>query len=404
MLRLAIQRHIPRSAGGIGDSGITARFRARHGPVSGRLNRDDYGFQLGALGPDARFNYDSASGRFVVGPLTAGEHLIHFRQRGTAEYINAENASLTATVSVRTGAVTNVSLQLQPTSRDEVVSFRTRQWRPVAGTALMPDSTKPAAGMRVLQFAVNSYQPVSGAWADARGHFSTSSLAIYGQGGDLNSPGSPDGPVLVAWVPGQTAKQIVPIPKDQTDKLPVVLTRGHRVCGQVTIGDESPLPVAAAMTLRLQHHGRGKLDPYLSCEITVDAGGRFDLTGVTPGRYSCQAALDNLWLSSTVELNVSRDLENVRLDIPTPGGPARVRFMNGDGMPHRHVRIDADWPPGPLTSRFHSEPLLTDHEGWLYIDGCPQGKFRVRNHTDSAWHDIAIPSLSAAVPEPQTVN
>jgi hypothetical protein len=338
--------------------------------------------------------------------LAVGEHLLHWRHRGTIDTVDAENGSFTASITVRPGMVDHVSLKLKATTLSELRSFRNPGWQRFAGTALMPDGNTPSTGLRLLQFATNSYQPVSGAWADANGKFVTDPMSIFGQGGDDSGRDDPDTPVLLAWVPGATAKQVVSLPTNGSpvNDLRIKLSRGHRIHGQVTIAGKSPLPFPATITLRLQHQGGGKLSSYLSEEVSVDADGRFDLPAVTPGRYLCQACLDKLWLSNVLELNASGDHDEVRLDILPPGGPARLRFLDSDGLPIQQGQIDVDWPDGPLTLRLHSEPLRTDGDGWLTLDGCARGTARVRVHNESKWHEILIPDLSLDAASPQNVT
>lgn len=370
------------------------------------LRPEDYRWVKEPLGEECQTFYDLATGRFIAGPLKPGEHLIHWRHRGTADFIDAENASLISTIVVPGDAVTSVSLKLKPRLRRDLSLVRQQQWRQFAGSVVLSDGRTPAIGARLLQFASNSIQPVSGAWADARGRFATAGLIISGQGVDANPPGSPAGPILLAWVPGATAPQIVPLPteQDQPRDLKIELPRGHRVRGQVTVAGKSALAVAAPITLRLQRRGHGKLDPYLSTEVTTDADGRFDLRGINPGEYTCQAMLDSLWLSPSIAVNITDDREDLRLNIPAPGGPARLRFVRADGTPLRQHRIKVDWHSGPLTERSHSEPLKTDGEGWLTLDGVAVGTARVQAAGEPAWHDISVAPLSNESPPPQVVT
>ena len=277
---------------------------------------------------------------------------------------------------------------------------------PVSGTALMPGGAVPAAGMRLFQFVEETSTPVSGAWADASGRFTTVPLQVPSYTIGADAPGSPKGTFLMAWVPGATAKAIVPVAagKDREDDLKLVLPHGHRVRGQVTVAGNPALPIAAGITLLFQHQGFGKIDPYLSQVVTAEADGRFDVASLTPGRYVCQAALENLWISPAAELDLFQDTLDLKFDIPAPGAPAPVRFLLRAGLPLRQQQIEVDWLPGPLTTRLHSDPLFTDAEGWVTFDGCSRGTARVRIHGGKNWHEITVADISDANPASRTIT
>ena len=102
--------------------------------------------------------------------------------------------------------------------------------------------------------------------------------------------------------------------------------------------------------------------------------------------------------------NIAADRDDLRLDIPAPGGPVRLRFVRADGTPLRQHRINVDWPSGPLTARLHASPFQSDGEGWLTLDGVAHGTARVQAVGEQAWQDVSVPALSAEAPVPQVVT
>ena len=117
------------------------------------------------------------------------------------------------------------------------------------------------------------------------------------------------------------------------------------------------------------------VDEAINVEATAQADGRFELRGLTPGRYTIQAARDGIWLSRTIELTVDpdRDPPPLALDIPEPGAPVTLQVVDREGRPVADHPIGLVRPEGPLASLWPSS-LRTDPAGTLTLRGLEAGR------------------------------
>ena len=197
--------------------------------------------------------------------------------------------------------------------------FYTEAWKTVAGSVLLADGKTPAYAARVLKFIPDDINPGSGAWTDATGRFVTHSMSIpMGQPGQERNPkGGPPTPVLVglaAWPvrggdhparegvgqanPGRVAAADQPDwPGHHRRQEPARISAAPAV-------DQPGQPGELNVHILAAHQGAGKLDGLLSVSTYADPDGRFGLHGLTPGKYIVQAAIDDIWLSQSVELTI----------------------------------------------------------------------------------------------------
>ena len=116
------------------------------------------------------------------------------------------------------------------------------------------------------------------------------------------------------------------------------------------------------------------LDATLSRGASVQSNGRFDLQGLTPGRYRVQAARDGIWLSKSLELRVEQGkaTPDLALDIPEPGVTVVVEDLDGQHLPVSGRTLTLDRPDGPLASLWPSA-FRTDGSGKLTLRGLEAG-------------------------------
>jgi len=368
------------------------------------LRREHYRLDVSIEG--ASHDFDPTTGDFLIGPLSTHSLRLIWRHRGTPQNVDAVNAILLADVSVEPDFVTHADVEPQPVRREELWMARKPNWQPVSGRVWLFEKGTPAANTRFAAYAANTRQPVSAGCSDPLGRFHTAALHVFGQQGDPPIDGNFTGPILVAWIPGKTGRVIVPLTfaGGTPDDLDIVLPRGHRVAGRASIAGEPALNVAAPVTIALRLVDNDRRSSLLSQQATTNADGTFEFAGLTAGHYVCQAALDNLWLSPTVEVNVTGDLRDLALNIPKPGGTARLLFNHRDGSAWRRQAIEVDWPEGPLTSQLRPAVLTTDDTGNLFLDGAPVGPCRVRLRGEQAWHTVRIQSHSRTAPKVQIVK
>src|ERR1035441_7796465 len=130
-------------------------------------------------------------------------------------------------------------------------------------------------------------------------------------------------------------------------------------------------------------------------ETTADAEGNFVLSGLTGGHYVIQAALDDIWMSPIVDLQVSTEQPKpIQLAIPAPGAPVQFEFGGHDGKPVVGLGVTID-RSGPL-AHFWPQELRSDGAGSLYIPTLETGKHTV--HLDQVSKPVTfdVPSLPAA--------
>jgi hypothetical protein len=123
---------------------------------------------------------------------------------------------------------------------------------------------------------------------------------------------------------------------------------------------------------------RGKLAAALNVLTTPQPDGTFSLGGLTPGHYLVQAALDGVWLSQSVAIDVGqRDPADISLDIGEPGGPVQVHVTDAAGKPMRGCKVFIDRPRGPLAASVWPAFFRTDGGGNVYIPALEVGEHTI---------------------------
>ena len=143
------------------------------------------------------------------------------------------------------------------------------------------------------------------------------------------------------------------------------------------------------------------LDKILGLETTAQADGRFHLGGLTPGKFSIQAARDGIWLSRSVELTIADDKDPlaIALDIPEPGRAIELHVVDRDGRPASGRPIGLVRPDGPLASLWPAT-LHTGPDGILTLRGLEVGRHALLIGEAKERHEIKIPLAGGAATGP----
>ena len=355
----------------------------------------------------ASLRYDAATGRFVAGPFRAGTIRLKL-VNGTPRGGGIETVAL---VEIQPGQVAEPSLTAPPkpaapaAEPDQMMlgmgglTARTGNAGQLNATVVLADGRTPALGAQLLYFEPGNAQPTILAMTDALGEAHPRGLW---QSANI-LPGSiaqgPADPVVVAFLPGSTGATIVPAPARSGDKLRITLPPAQGVGGQVTVAGVAPTHRPGQIRVVAAYQDRGMLNPALSLETTADPEGRFQLAGLTPGRYLVQAALDEIWLSPAVEQQVGeRDPAPIALAIPAPGAPVRIRLLDRAGRPAIGARLTLDRPAGPLAATLWPALFEADGAGVIQIPTVEAGRQTVRAEGSDNPVGFDVPALPAKAP------
>lgn len=387
----------------------TSRFvlRAREaGYVRGRVvadqEEDATRYRLQVAGPAARLDYDSTTREFICGPLAPGRAtLILKRQEKRFAYYLAKKAE----VDVAPGGVTQV--EITPVPKDRQRSLDPDRWKSTRGVVLLSDGKTPAFGARVAWFKPEVFGPVAGDRCGPRGRFDLHGLS-YTPPPEPDRPyaeENPTGPVLVAWLPGRCGATIMPIRKRPDGEVKIVLPPGMSLEGTVTVAGGSPHGFPARFRVLAEHLGRGKLRQVLNVSALCEPDGSFTLRGLTPGIYRVQAAMDDIWVSESVRVEVKDGSpEPIVLDIPTPGGPATVKLEDEQGSALADVEVRVDLPAGPLTRKLRSHTLRTDGAGIVRLEGLGAGEHTLWGREFRGKHMFRVPPLGQTPGQQRTIS
>lgn len=339
--------------------------------------------------------FDRSTGRFLYGPVLPGKVAIKLYRSGTPDNPEGFEAGVSELV-VPPGRV--AKMELKPLPKDQHKPYGAA-WRytPISGQVVRSDGQTPADAARIFQIVPVRPVAVAGDWCDAKGRFHTVSLRYYSQPDeDPNPEGSPEGPVLLALLPGEIGGTIVPVP-EEPEYTQIVLPPPISLTGKVTIAGKPIAEYPGRVRIYAGYEGRGKLDQYLSIDTTANRDGSFALNGLTPGKYTVQAALDNIWLSKGLKLEVTADakLKPLKLDIPEPGAGTIIELQNKQGspLPNRAIRIEE--PNGPLTRILRPPVYQTDGKGAVWLDGLRAGRHVISIPESGTKSEITVAPLSA---------
>jgi hypothetical protein len=149
----------------------------------------------------------------------------------------------------------------------------------------------------------------------------------------------------------------------------------------VTVSGGSAADWSNQFTVLASYEGQGRLDDILSVVVSPERNGRFELAGLTPGRYRIQAAMDDIWLSTAVSVVVDADevrSEPLILDMGRPGVPSVVRCVDPDSKPVVGCRVELLRPPGPLTEALWPIIFRSDGAGVVNLPPLEAGEHSFR--------------------------
>jgi hypothetical protein len=379
-------------------------------PAKGHKTADYHispAFESSAVGSVAQF--DPESGEFLHGPILPGK----------VGYVVTQSPDDRASpdkevqnVEVPAGDVVHV--EFRPGERNPAPAADTgqdalpakgfvprleRDPEAVVRTVVLDDGKTPAFAARSLLFVPGEAQPVKSGLSDLTGRLTWRGLWIWQSAETKRRPGLVDQPTVVAWIPGRTGRAIVRIEPGRP--VSVTLPAPRSAQGRVTLGRRPVDARNARIHVVAAHRGRGLLDDMLSLDVTAQADGRFELRGLTPGRYDVQAARDGIWLSQTIELTVAddRDPPPIALDIPEPGRAVELQVVDREDRPLAERPIGLVRPQGPLASLWPAI-LHTGTDGVLTLRGLEAGRHTVLIGDEKRRHEIAVPAADEAPARP----
>jgi hypothetical protein len=161
----------------------------------------------------------------------------------------------------------------------------------------------------------------------------------------------------------------------QTIRLPPPIS----LRGKLTVGAKNPSSWNNQLRVLAAYQGRGCLSDLLSLLVNAESDGRFALAGLTPGRYHIQAAMDDIWLSQSIEIDVAADgirgaSEPFTLDIGLPGEPSVIQCLDKNGEPQVGIEMFVVRPPGPFTDRLWPAKFISDGAGVVNVPPLEAGR------------------------------
>lgn len=336
------------------------------GPLASAKTYSIEGRQTGDE-PFTNIDYDPTANEYLLGPLPAGRRALHLFCFGPTPVGGSLNAG-EITLTVKAGQVIYAELSPQSTAAQEALYSA-----PLTGTVSLADGKTPAWGARAALFLPEDLVPLRMARTDAQGRLVLNDFWRGSARLRIAPSGSPPGPVVAAWLPGDSGAVIVPFLPGQEMRL--VLPPAIALHGRVTASGQSVLGLPSQFRVRAAYLGKGRLNEALTVESTAQADGTWTLAGLTPGTYRVQAARDNIWLSQTQTLTVGvAALPKMTLDIAPPGLPVILSFVDRHGKPLRDQDVKIVRPDGPLTDEIWPSVLTTDTSGRLRVDGLEAGQ------------------------------
>ena len=176
--------------------------------------------------------------------------------------------------------------------------------------------------------------------------------------------------VAVSCVGYRRAHQTISVSGRADERLPlrVEVERGLVVRGRV-VSDGEQAPIAEAVVAVISIHANTP-----AATATADHEGRFELTGLDPGRYLALASAPGWFpLEHPVELDLPSD-ESITIPMRA-GGSLSGRVIESDGAPVSDARVLIKRHVNN-SGRFRGETLV-DGEGRFAFDPLPPGEYDV---------------------------
>ena len=270
-------------------------------------------------------------------------------------------------------------------------------------TVVQADGATPAFAAQALLFVPGQPQPVSMGLAGADGRLVWRGLWVSVDPAARGRDGNVDRPTLVVSLPGSTGATIVPLEPGRATR--VVLPAPVAAEGTISLGGRPIAGAGGRIRVVADHKGRGVLDAALGREVTATPDGRFTLPGLTPGRYLVQAAREEIWVSSPVELDVApgQAPPPLTLDIPEPGEDVALKVVDPDGHPLADESLTLARPAGPLAGLWPAT-FHTDASGVLILRGLPAGQHVVTLADATGEASFQVRPAPASHSPPNTVR
>jgi len=274
------------------------------------------------------------------------------------------------------------------------ISTQTTGAQRLVGQVLLSDGKTPALSAAVLYFRPGSSSPPILAITDALG--TLHARGLWRSQASSSSDAVPlQSPVVLALLPGECGATIYTGPIHRDKPLRLVLPPPISISGSITVGGKNLLSRPGVVHIVAEYQDKGILNAALSIETTADAKGNFVLSGLTPGSYDVQAALDDIWMSAVTTVRVAnKKLRPIHIAIPPPGAPVQITLVDRDGKPDIGHAATLD-RTGPL-SHFWPEKLRSDGAGLIYIPTMESGSHIL--HVDGVAKPVKIrvPPVPAA--------
>lgn len=334
---------------------------------------------------DTPIHYRTDTGEFVAGPLAAGKVRVSVLPGESRSDDQTECASEEASI------VAGKAAQIELTARAPGAAIRAGAqgalnpqsrlpWQGgpavrMAGKVLLHDGKTPALSARVMLLGPPDAEPILSGLTDAMGIIHSRRMPRF----ERITTGDMKEPVVVAWLPGFAGAITKPVPREGAEGLELVLPAPVSLKGKVTIAGLAPPGRNERIRVMAGYLGKGTLNDIMSVQTIAQPDGTFELSGLTPGKYEVQAALDDLWLSESATVTVAEAAPTpVTLNIGTPGGPLTVRIVGTGGKPIKARPVVIDRPKGPLNSLLWPAQWLTDGAGEVWIPALEAGQHTVR--------------------------